>query len=215
MEGHDNDQAVLKQLDRLATEMSTQRKLLELLGDRIIEQGEPIDYSADIGGLSKSIGSLIMEMDALKESPAFAKNGERILGIIKAGTRDGISSAVRDINTGVHRLADISSDMGRVLENNRTWREQEKALMFQFWGGALLGTVMVGSIWGVWSLLSEPTDADAAWAHSREGRDARALAQLNDPSLFLECRGASWTIKTSVNGRRICVGDGTRGWLIP
>ncbi|MGB1266009.1 MAG: hypothetical protein ACPG6L_09800 [Nereida ignava] len=146
MEHHGNDQEVLKQLDRLAAEVSTQRRVLEMVGDRIIEQAEPIDYSADIGGLSKSIGSLITEMSALKESPAFAKGGERILGLIKAGTRDGTSSAVQDINTGVRQIACISSDMGRVLENNRTWREQEKALMFQFWVGALFGAVFAGLI---------------------------------------------------------------------
>jgi hypothetical protein len=215
MEDDIHHKAVLKQLQELTAETSVQRKALELLADRAVEHAEPIDYSADIGGLSKCLAGLISEIEALKESPAFARDGEHILDIIKAGTRNGTSTAVREVNAGVRKLADISNSMGDALRSGRQRHEQDDALKIRFWGGGLSGAAAIIVVWVIWALISGPTDVDVAWASSQQGRNAQVLANLNGFNKFLDCTGSGWQTGETRAGRKICVTGERTGWFIP
>lgn len=81
---HDNsDRAVLDVLKDLSAEATIQRIALEKLMERDDEYEAPVNYAQEIGGLSKHIAALTSQIAALENSPAFAKDGPRILSIIK------------------------------------------------------------------------------------------------------------------------------------
>ena len=64
-------------MQELRTELALQRRALELVVERVSDIPEPIDYSRDIGGLSKLTAKLVESLAVIKDSPAMAEDGKK------------------------------------------------------------------------------------------------------------------------------------------
>jgi hypothetical protein len=213
---HDNsDRAVLDVLKDLSAEATIQRRALEKLMERDDEYEAPVNYAQEIGGLSKHIAALTSQIAALENSPAFAKDGARILSIISNATNKGTGEINTKLRASIRDLDGIAHSISEGQKSERFWHMQNNELKRNFWGGIALGSLAIITVWMFWAYILGPTDADIAWLKTRGGRDAQAVAQLNNISWFLVCTGDGWRHVTDVEGHKYCVGDGKHGWVIP
>lgn len=213
---HDNsERAILDVLKDLSAEATIQRRALEKLMERDDEYEAPVNYAQDIGGLSKHIAALTSQIAALENSPAFAKDGERILSIIRNATNKGTGEIHTKLWASIRDLDGIARSLTKGQKSEHHRHVQDDKQKRSFWGGIALGSLAIITVWMLWGYISGPTDADIAWLKTRGGRDAQELAQLNNISWFLVCTGDGWRHVTGADGRKYCVGDGKHGWVIP
>jgi hypothetical protein len=158
---------------------------------------------------------LTSQIAALENSPAFAKDGERILSIISNATNKGTGEIDTKLRASIRDFDGIAHSISEGQKSEHYRNVQDGRLERNFWGGIALGSLAIITVWMFWAYISGPTDADIAWLKTREGRDAQVVAQLNNISWFLVCTGDGWRHVTDVEGRKYCVGDGKHGWVIP
>jgi hypothetical protein len=213
---HDNSKgAILDVLKDLSAEATIQRKALEILVERAVEYEVPVNYAQEIGGLSKQIAALTAQIAALENGPAFAKDGERILSIIRNASNKRAGEIDTKLWASIRGLDGVARSLIKGQKSEHHRHDQDVKLKRHFWGGIALGSLAIITVWALWAYTFRPTDTDMAWLQSREGRDAQALAQLNNISWFLECKEEGWRIGTTTEGQKICAGDGNHGLYIP
>jgi len=213
---HDNsERAILDVLKDLSAEATIQRKALEILVERAAEYEVPVNYAQEIGGLSKHLAALTSQIAALENSPAFAKDGERILSIIRNATNKGTGEIHTKLWASIRDLDGIARSLTEGQKSEHHRHVQDDKQKRSFWGGIALGGLAIITVWMLWVYTFGPTDADIAWLQTPEGRDAQELAQLNNVTWFLDCIGEGWKTGTTSKGQKICLADGKTGWFIP
>ena len=160
---HDNsERAVLDVLKDLSAEATIQRKAFEILVERAAEYEVPVNYAQDIGGLSKQLAALTSQIAALENSPAFAKNGERILSIIRNATNKGTGEIHTKLWASIRDLDGIARSLIKGQKSEHHRHDQDDKLKRNFWGGIALGSLAIITVWMLWAYILGPTDADIA-----------------------------------------------------
>ena len=145
---HDNsERTVLDVLKGISAEATLQRRALETLLDRDDEYEVPVNYAQEIGGLSNQIAALTSEISALKDSPAFAKDGERILSIIRNATNRGAGEIDTKLWASIRDLDGIARSLNDGLNGQRYRHVQDGRLKRNFWGGIALGGLALMTVW--------------------------------------------------------------------
>ena len=134
-------------MQELRAELALQRKALELVVDRITDIPEPIDYSRDIGGLSKLTAKIAESLAVIKSSPAMAEDGTQIVARIDKAARNVVYKMEREHREATEELRETRNWLLLALKKDRSAKEQDDAIvtstLMGIGGGVLIMLVLL------------------------------------------------------------------------
>ena len=119
------------------TVLALQRRALELVTERIADIPEPIDYSRDIGGLSKLTAKVAESLAGIKSSPAMAEDGKEVAARIDKAVTKALSTMYARHSSVVDDLYETRRWLNEVLEKDRSAYDQNQQL--KKWTGVGVG----------------------------------------------------------------------------
>ena len=124
-------------MQELRTELALQRRALELVVERVSDIPEPIDYSRDIGGLSKLTAKLAESLAVIKSSPAMAEDGTQTAERIDRALTKALSAMSARHSGVVDDLRETRRWLTEALEQDRRADQQNQKL--KKWTGIGVG----------------------------------------------------------------------------
>ena len=128
-------------MQELRTELALQRRALELVVERVSDIPEPIDYSRDIGGLSKLTAKLVDSLAVIKDSPAMAEDGTKTADRIDRALTKALSTMSARHSGVVDDLRETRRWLTEALERDRRADQQKQHL--KKWTGIGVGLGML------------------------------------------------------------------------
>ena len=167
-------------LQELRTELALQRRALELVVERVSDIPEPIDYSRDIGGLSKLTAKLVDSLAVIKDSPAMAEDGTGTAARIDRALTKALSTMSARHSGVVDDLWETRKWLTDALAKDRRADEQNQQLRWWTGIGVGLGVLLM---FGVLAILP-PSIAVAPYNMFRDATRWHigwALMEASDP----------------------------------
>lgn len=162
--GEEREAQARAMMQELRTELALQRRALELVVERVSDIPEPIDYSRDIGGLSKLIAKLVDSQAAIKDSPAMAVDGTKTAERIDRALAKALSTMTARHSGVVDDLRETRRWLTEALEKDRHADQQKRQL--KKWTGIGVGLGVLLTV-GLLAILP-PSIAVAPYNKVRE-----------------------------------------------
>ena len=135
--GEEREAQARAMMQELRTELALQRRALELVVERVSDIPEPIDYSRDIGGLSKLTAKLVDSLAVIKDSPAMAEDGTKTAECIDRALAKALSTMSARHSGVVDDLRETRRWLTEALEKDRRADQQKQQL--KKWTGIGVG----------------------------------------------------------------------------
>ena len=159
-------------MQELRTELALQRRALELVTERIADIPEPIDYSRDIGGLSKLTAKVAEGLAGIKSSPAMAEDGKEVAARIDKAVTKALSTMYARHSSVVDDLYETRRWLNEALEKDRRADEQKQQLKKWTGIGVELGVLLTVGLLAIlppsiavapYNMFREKTRWDIGW----------------------------------------------------
>ena len=162
--GEEREAQARAMMQELRTELALQRRALKLVVERVSDIPEPIDYSRDIGGLSKLTAKLVDSLAVIKDSPAMAEDGTRTADRIDRALTKALSTMSARHSGVVDDLRETRVWLTEALERDRRADQQKQQL--KKWTGIGVGLGVLLTV-GLMAILP-PSIAVAPYNMVRE-----------------------------------------------
>ncbi|MEJ5220072.1 DUF6118 family protein [Cognatishimia sp. D5M38] len=170
-------------MQELRTELALQRRALELVVERVSDIPEPIDYSHDIGGLSKLTTKLVDSLAVIKDSPAMAEDGTKTADRIDRALTKALSTMSARHSGVVDDLRETRRWLTEALEKDRRADQQKQQLKKWTGIGVGLGVLLTVGLLAIlppsiavapYNMVREQKLWDIGWGLMRAGEPKHA-----------------------------------------
>lgn len=191
--GEEREAQARAMMQELRTELALQRRALELVVERVSDIPEPIDYSCDIGGLSKLTAKLtaklVDSLAVIKDSPAMAEDGTKTAERIDRALTKALSTMSARHSGVVDDLRETRRWITEALEKDRRADQQKQQLKKWTGIGVGLGVLLTVGLLAIlppsvgvapYNMFRDDTRWDIGWdfmrASNPQGADSITAA---------------------------------------